>query len=161
MFRNNIFLITLLLVLSERTFAVNCSTILADCFKKTITNLEAGDPRLKVYVMKTKVFLKDFNKNAKKGLTFNNNSVLLKNWILIERIENQGKNVVVLQNPTGKKYALAWSETQSFTPDISKSCANNEPTEFLTGEVYTHKDISSAIVVVDECGIDKLINAAK
>jgi hypothetical protein len=143
-------------------FAEECSTTLSDCFKKTIPDLEAGDDRLQKYEDEAKQYLKSVNKSKKlEGLTFGNKSVLLKGWTVVDKATRNGKNAVVLANVSGGKFVLTWSESRSFDPKLSGVCAQNEPNEFLTGETYTHKEISSGIVVVEECGIKSVLDAVR
>jgi hypothetical protein len=162
MMQKLILLTTFALLGGRSCFALECSINLSDCFKNSVPALEAGDSRLQKYENEAKKYLKSLKKaGGRKGLSFPNKSVLLNGWTVVENATRSGKNAVLLRDTSGKQFVFTWSDGRGFDPEIDKDCAQNEPTEFLTGEVHTHAEVSSGIIVVGECGIKKVFYAVR
>lgn len=81
-----------------------CSIVLADCFKKNIPDMEAGDSRLRPYEAQVKKYLKSLKlPGSIRGLTFKNRSTFLRGWFLLKVAQNKSRYAFQMKSPSGKK----------------------------------------------------------
>ncbi len=155
------YFIVLIFLISTISNAVSteCSIVLADCFKKNIPDMEAGDSRLRPYEAQVKKYIKSLKHSGSiRGLTFKNRSTFLRGWFLLKVSQNKGRYAFQMKSPSGKESLFTWSETDRFPLGISELCKNDEPNEFMTGEIYTDSAISSDIVIIGTCGFQKVFD---
>jgi hypothetical protein len=160
-----VILVALLTLFGQQALGAECSIDLSSCFSASIPDLEAGDIRLQPYETEVKSFLKSLKPTqvgkALPGHAFKNKSEFLRGWTLLKRARKSNKYAYQLKGPAGESVVFTWSDGTSFPANLSQVCQDQEPREFLTGEVYTSAQVGSSIVVVGECGADRVFSSIR